>query len=130
MTVFCCGESTIERDGITRVETCPIRLENTLKKIANGNEATSDCSSRQHEFDVIHFNYEPAVLRYDDNGSTVNFLDSFTVPVALTFHNITNIPANIEYYHEHAFTSSPRDDICQRKSASANFIFSEYQSYL
>ncbi|PIP27563.1 MAG: hypothetical protein COX30_01200, partial [Candidatus Moranbacteria bacterium CG23_combo_of_CG06-09_8_20_14_all_39_10] len=54
---------------------------------------------RQHEFDVIHFNYEPAVFRFDIDGIVFNLLDFFTVPVALTFHNTTDIQANVEYYH-------------------------------
>ena len=100
ITVFCCGGSTIEQDEITRVETCPYPTSEHIEENRQWElKQLQTVLSRQHEFDVIHFNYEPAVLRYDDNGSIVNFLDSFTVPVALTFHNITNIPANIEYYH-------------------------------
>ncbi|MFA7209061.1 MAG: glycosyltransferase family 4 protein [Parcubacteria group bacterium] len=99
ITVFCCGGSTIEQEGISRVETCPYPTSEHIEENRQWElKQFKTVLKRQHEFDVIHFNYEPAVLRFDDDGIVTNFLDSFAVPVALTFHNITNIPANVEYY--------------------------------
>ncbi|MDP1883886.1 MAG: glycosyltransferase family 4 protein [Candidatus Moranbacteria bacterium] len=99
VTVFCCGSSTIEQEGISRVETCPYPTSEHIEENRQWElKQMLAILGRQHEFDIIHFNYEPAVFRFDIDGNVVNLLDFFTVPVALTFHNITNIPANIEYY--------------------------------
>ncbi len=99
VTVFCCGGSTIEQEGITRFETSPYptseHIEENRKWELN---QMLTILGRQHEFDVIHFNYEPAVFRFNIDGIVVNLLDFFTVPVTLTFHNTTSIQDNIDYY--------------------------------
>jgi len=101
VTVFCSGGSTIEQKGITRVETCPYPTREHIEENRQWElNQMLTILGRQHEFDVIHFNYEPAVFRFDIDGVVVNLLDFFTVPVALTFHNTTDIQANVEYYHK------------------------------
>lgn len=100
ITVFCCGGSTIEQKGITRVETCPYPTREHIEENRQWElKQILTVLGRQKEFDVIHFNYEPAVFRFDIDGMVINFLDFFTVPVALTFHNTTEIQANVEYYY-------------------------------
>jgi len=100
ITVFCSGGSTIGQKGISRVETCPYPTSEHIEENRQWElKQILTIFGRQHEFDVIHFNYEPAVFRFDIDGIVVNLLDFFTVPVALTFHNTTDIQANIEYYH-------------------------------
>jgi len=101
ITVFCCGGSTIEQKGITRVETCPYPTREHIEENRQWElNQMLTILGRQHEFDIIHFNYEPAVFRFDIDGVIVNLLDFFTVPVALTFHNTTDIQSNVEYYHK------------------------------
>ncbi|HPN54773.1 MAG TPA: glycosyltransferase family 4 protein [Candidatus Moranbacteria bacterium] len=101
ITVFCCGGSTIEQKGITRVETCPYPTREHIEENRQWElNQMLTILGRQHEFDIIHFNYEPAVFRFDIDGAIVNLLDFFTVPVALTFHNTTDIQANVDYYHK------------------------------
>lgn len=103
VTVFCSGESTISGHNIIRIETSPYP---TREYPAENREwertQLLEVLNHQHEFDVIHFNYEPAVFRFDIDGIVVNLLDFFTVPVALTFHNTTDIQANVEYYYSTA----------------------------
>lgn len=99
VTVFCAGESTITGPNITRVETSPYPTrERQHENREWERKQLLMVLSRQHDFDVIHLNYEPIVCRFDVNGIPVNLLDSFEVPVALTFHNTTDIAANIAYY--------------------------------
>lgn len=100
VVVFCCGGSTIGQEGIYRVETCPYPTSEHIEENRKWElHQILTVLGRQHEFDVIHFNYEPAVLRFDIDGIVVNLLDFFTVPVVLTFHNTTDIQTNVEYYH-------------------------------
>jgi len=103
ITVFCCGGSTIGQNGISRVETSPYPTSEHIEENRQWElKQILTILGRQHEFDVIHFNYEPAVFRFDIDGIVVNLLDFFTVPVALTFHNTTDIQANVDYYHNTA----------------------------
>ncbi|OGI26159.1 MAG: hypothetical protein A3J76_01785 [Candidatus Moranbacteria bacterium RBG_13_45_13] len=99
VTVFCSGESTIAGLNITRVETSsyPTR-EHPDENREWERKQLLTVLNRQHDFDVIQLNYEPIACRFDVNGTLVNLLDSFEVPVALTFHNTTDIAANIAYY--------------------------------
>ena len=99
VTVFCSGESTIAGPNITRVETSPYPTrEHPDENREWERKQLLTAINHQHDFDVIHLNYEPIACRFDVNGSLVNLLDSFEVPVALTFHNTTDIAANISYY--------------------------------
>jgi len=99
VTVFCSGGSKIEGDGISRVETSPYPTRDRLEENRRWEiDQLLTVLSRQHEFDVIHFNYEPLALRFTFDGTELNLLDFFTTPVVLTFHNITNIPENEAYY--------------------------------
>jgi glycosyltransferase involved in cell wall biosynthesis len=99
VTVFCSGESTIAGPNITRVETSPYPTrEHPDENREWERKQLLAVLNRQHDFDVIHLNYEPIACRFDVNGTLVNLLDSFEVPVALTFHNTTDIAANIAYY--------------------------------
>lgn len=101
VSVFCSGGSTIEQEGITRVETCPYPTREHIEENRQWElNQMMTILGRQHEFDIIHFNYEPAAFRFDIDGVMVNLLDFFTVPVALTFHNTTDIQSNVEYYHK------------------------------
>lgn len=109
ITVFCSGESTIEGKGIRRVETSPHPTQNRLdKNRLRETEQLLAVLGRQREFDVIHFNYEPLILRLNIDGTQINLLDFFETPVACTFHNTTDIPENMQYYraspslHRHA----------------------------
>jgi len=100
ITVFCSGGSTIGQKGIAKVETSPYPTSEHIEENRQWElKQILTILGRQHEFDVIHFNYEPAVFRFDIDGIVFNLLDFFTVPVALTFHNTTDIQANVEYYH-------------------------------
>jgi glycosyltransferase involved in cell wall biosynthesis len=100
ITVFCSGGSKIEHPRIRRVEISPYP---TSKHIEENREweikQILAVLSRQKEFDLIHFNYEPIIFRLNIDSTTINLLDLFSVPVALTFHNTTDIPSNIKYYH-------------------------------
>lgn len=99
VTVFCSGESTIAGDGITRVETSPYPTrEHPDENRDWERRQLESVLARQHEFDVIHLNYEPKVCRFEVDGVMRNLLDSFVVPVVLTFHNTTAIDENIAYY--------------------------------
>ena len=101
ITVFCCGESTIDKEGITRVETCPYPTREHIKENRQWElKQFLTVLGRQSEFDIIHFNYEPAVFRFDIDGADINLLDFFITPVALTFHNTTSVEDNIRYYQE------------------------------
>lgn len=99
VTVFCSGESAIAGDGITRVETSPYPTREHPSENRDWERKQLEIVlARQYEFDVIHLHYEPLVCRFEINGKQVNLLDSFEVPVVLTFHNTTDITANIAYY--------------------------------
>lgn len=99
ITVFCSGESTVAGSNIIRVETSPYPTREYPDENREWErKQLLEVLNRQHDFDVIHFNYEPIVFRFDVNGKIVNLLDSFKVPVVLTFHNTTSIAENIVYY--------------------------------
>ena len=99
VTVFCSGESKIAGDGITRVETSPYPTrEHPDENRDWERKQIEEVLARQYEFDVIHLNYEPKVCRFETDGTFKNLLDSFKVPVALTFHNTTDIVENIAFY--------------------------------
>ena len=99
ITVFCCGGSTIEQEYITRVETSPYPTREHIEENRQWElNQLLTVLGRQGDFDIIHFNYEPAVFRFDIDGVAINLLDFFITPVALTFHNTTSIQSNIEYY--------------------------------
>jgi len=99
VTVFCSGESMIAGDGITRVETSPYPTrEHPDENRDWERKQLEEVLTRQHEFDVIHLNYEPKVCRFEIGGAFKNLLDSFEVPVALTFHNTTDVAENVAYY--------------------------------
>lgn len=101
VTVFCCGGSTIAGQHITRIETTPYPIMQDLKNIRAWEEKEIRAVlAREKEFDVIHFNYEPIILRFEDQGKFVNLLDNFTVPIALTFHNSTDVPVHQAYYRD------------------------------
>lgn len=99
VTIFCSGGSTIEGKNIIRVETSPYP---TFDR-SDENRKWEECQllmvlERQNEFDIIHLNYEPAILNFEINGKKTNLLDLFITPVVLTFHNSTSVPENLEYY--------------------------------
>jgi len=99
VTVFCSGESTIAGPNIIRVETSPYPTrEHPDENREWEKKQLFTVLNRQHDFDVIHLNYEPIVCRFDADGTFVNLLDSFEVPVVLTFHNTTDISENVAYY--------------------------------
>lgn len=99
VTVFCSGGSTIAGKNIERVETSPYPTREHQEENRKWElEQIETVLKRQDEFDAIHFNYEPIVFRVERDGGKINLLDSFRKPVMCTFHNITTIPENIEYY--------------------------------
>ncbi|MDP2709147.1 MAG: glycosyltransferase [bacterium] len=99
VTVFCSGESIITGPNIIRVETSPYPTrEHPDENREWERKQLLEVLNRQHDFDVIHLNYEPTVCRFNVNGTSVNILDSFKVPVVLTFHNTTDISENVAYY--------------------------------
>jgi len=99
ITVFCSGESTIEGKNITRTETSPYpTFDHVEENRIWEKKQLFSVIERQNEFDVIHLNYEPAVLNFEIEGKKINLLDLFSVPVVLTFHNSTNVPEHLEYY--------------------------------
>ncbi len=96
VTVFCSGGSTIVGRNIERTETSPYptrdhQQENRKWEITQ----IETVLTRQDEFDIIHFNYEPIIFRMERESKEINLLDSFKKPVVCTFHNITTIPENI-----------------------------------
>jgi glycosyltransferase involved in cell wall biosynthesis len=99
VTVFCSGESTIAGPNIARVETSPYPTrEHPDENREWEKKQLLTVLNRQYDFDVIHLNYEPIACWFDVNGTLVNMLDSFEVPVVLTFHNTTDISENVAYY--------------------------------
>ncbi len=99
VTVFCSGGSTIKAKNITCVETSPYPTVDYM----NENRKWEECQirsviERQNEFDLIHLNYEPAVLNFEIGNNEANLLKLFSVPVVMTFHNSTNVPEHIEYF--------------------------------
>lgn len=99
VTVFCAGTSTIVGENIVRFETSPYPTrEHPNENRMWERRQLEEVLARQHEFDVIHLNYEPTVCRFEVDGVTKNLLDVFKTPVALTFHNTTDIVENIAYY--------------------------------
>lgn len=99
VTVFCSGGSTIEGGNISRVETSPYPTSDRAGENRMWEEKQIlTVIERQNEFDLIHLNYEPAVLDFEIEGRRVNLLDLFSVPVVLTFHNATDVPEHLEYY--------------------------------
>ncbi|MDE2079639.1 MAG: glycosyltransferase, partial [Patescibacteria group bacterium] len=86
VTVFCSGGSTIAGKNIERVESSPYptrehQEENRKWEIAQ----IESVLARQDEFDVIHFNYEPAIFRAEHDGRDVNLLDVLEKPAVCTF---------------------------------------------
>ncbi len=101
VTIFCSAGSTIKKRGISRVEISPYPTSEHIEENRRWElKQILTVLSRQSEFDVIHFNYEPLIFRFNIDNIIVNLLDFFTVPVALTFHNTTAIKANIKYYRQ------------------------------
>ena len=99
VTIFCAAGSAIAGPRITRVETSPYPTrEYPEENRAWERKQLSVILERQHEFDVINLHYEPHTCRFGEVGSEVNMLDFFRVPVALTFHNTTDIPERKAYY--------------------------------
>lgn len=106
VTVFCSGESAIEGENIVRVETSPYpTFDHADENRMWEEKQIRAVIERQHEFDIIHLNYEPAVLNFEIEERNVNLLDRFSVPVVLTFHNSTNVPKHIQYYKNNVFSS-------------------------
>lgn len=56
---------------------------------------------RQDQYDLIHFHYEPLILRCLMDGVDINLLNYVTTPLICTFHNTTSIKENIDYYRSH-----------------------------
>ena len=103
VTVFCSGGSTIKEKNINRVEVSPYPTSEHIGENRQWEiKQMLTVLAHQHEFDMIHFNYEPIVLRFDIDGIIINLLDFFVVPVVLTFHNTTDISSHIQYYRETA----------------------------
>ncbi len=99
ITVFCCGGSKISGKNIRRIETSPYPAMEDLKRIRMWEEKEIlTVLSQEKDFDVIHFNYEPIILRFEIDGKSVNLLDRFSSSVALTFHNSTDVPLHQKYY--------------------------------
>lgn len=106
VTVFCSGESKIEGKNIVRVETSPYpTFDHVNENRMWEREQLLSVIERQNEFDVIHLNYEPAVMNFKIEGKNMNLLDLFSVPVVLTFHNSTSIPEHLEYYRNNPLSS-------------------------
>jgi len=102
VTVFCAGTSTIAGERITRVETSPYPTrEHPDENRALEEKQLRIVLERQNEFDFIHFNYEPIIFRMIVGEKEINLLDMLDKPAALTFHNTTDMPQHIEYYHSH-----------------------------
>jgi glycosyltransferase involved in cell wall biosynthesis len=116
VTVFCSGQSTIEGENITRVETSPYPTSGHADENRDWEKKQLfEVVERQAEFDVIHLNYEPVVLEFEIDNEKVDLLRLFSVPTVLTFHNSTNIPEHIEYYKNH-----PLPDRCTPVFISEN----------
>lgn len=99
VTVFCSGKSTIGGENIWRVETSPYpTIDHSDENRFWEKRQLLSVIERQEEFDVIHLNYEPIVLEFENGEGTVDLLDFFSAPVVVTFHNATNMPKHIEYY--------------------------------
>ena len=99
VTLFCATGSKIKHKRITVVETSPYPTmeylsENRMWELRQ----FLTILSRQNEFDIIHFHYEPIIFRFIFEETDINILDFFTVPIAFTFHNPTDLPNNIAYY--------------------------------
>ena len=106
ITVFCSGKSKIEGKNIVRVETSPYpTFDHVDENRTWERKQLLSVIERQNEFDVIHLNYEPAVMNFEIEGKNVNLLDLFSVPVVLTFHNSTSIPEHLEYYRNNPLSS-------------------------
>ncbi|MDP3778921.1 MAG: glycosyltransferase family 4 protein [bacterium] len=99
ITVFCSGGSTISGNNLRKIETTPYPVMQDLKNIRAWEEKEIRAVlAMEKEFDAIHFNYEPVILRFGTVEAYKNLLDDFTVPVVLTFHNSTDVPAHQAYY--------------------------------
>lgn len=102
VTVFCAGGSTIEHPNIETVFMSPYpTLQNP--SVHNKFEIHQFLSviSRQSEFDIIHFHFEPIISNFVINNIEFNLLNYLKTPFINTFHNMTNIPKHIEYYEKH-----------------------------
>ena len=102
VTVFGAGGSKITGKNIQLVPCAPFPTTRDLSK--NREYELSELYTvidRQHDFDLIHFHYEPLIGRTLENGKETNLFSKIVVPKVHTFHNTTYIDANIEYYRSH-----------------------------
>lgn len=105
VTVFCSGDSTLAGKNLLRIASAPwSTIEHPEENRAWEYRQIEEVWQRQKEFDVIHFHYEPAVLRFHDiNGLAIDFASQFSTPTVFTFHNATRVPEHIQYYQSSAF---------------------------
>ncbi len=102
VTVFCAGGSTLSGNNITVVESSPYPLfENPGENREWEERQLLSVLKRQHEFDIIHLHYEPAVCCFDRDGETIDIARRFSVPTVFTFHNTTSIPVYEAYYRQY-----------------------------
>lgn len=102
VTVFAAKGSKLDFPGIKIIESSPFptnkdRSQNRKWEI---NQALQ-VLSLQHNFDIIHFHYEPVIFRYSVDENEFNLLEYFTTPILSSFHNQTYIDEHIEYYKSH-----------------------------
>jgi glycosyltransferase involved in cell wall biosynthesis len=105
VTVFGAGGSKVAGKNIRLVPCSPWPTTKDLTK--NREYELSELRAvidRQHEFDLIHFHYEPLIGRILENGKETNLFSEIVVPKVHTFHNTTYIDANIDYYRSHQDT--------------------------
>lgn len=99
VTVFCAGGSTIAGENIVRVESSPYPTADCPERNRDWEKRQFlAVLEREKEFDAIHFHYEPAVFRFEENENLAETYRLFSVPVVFTFHNSTRISEHIDYY--------------------------------
>lgn len=99
ISVYCAGQSTINNHNVTKIESSPFPTSTKLSENRHFEiKQLLTVLKRQNEYDLIHFHYEPMGLKMTIDQTEINLLDWFTTPVALTFHNTTNLTDKIAYY--------------------------------
>src|SRR3989344_1761353 len=98
VTLFAAQGSNIQHKNLTTEVCSPYPTFNHMKENRKWElEQFKKVISMQDTFDIIHFHYEPFVLKIYNNIEST-FLQSLYKPVVFTFHNTTYISNRIEYY--------------------------------
>ncbi|MBL8014771.1 MAG: glycosyltransferase family 4 protein [Candidatus Doudnabacteria bacterium] len=99
VTVFCAGQSTLKGNGIKMVEISPFpTLQNPSEHTKYEIDEFLSVISRQGEFDLIHFHFEPIIANFKIQGLEFNLLKYLRTPFICTFHNMTSVEAHQQYY--------------------------------